>query len=163
MIRIERSAEGPGRAWAAEVLYAAQCAAQGWAPVLRGGRTKGHDIVACGRLIDVKTLAPMTTSELRSPDPDGIPYGVRCTYKFARHGHRLFNPNRTTHLGFVLMPQDLRIQTAIDAGAVVTSVPSAGVRIYRPAGVEDVNAVLDPLQFASKRYVYLPDDLLSCW
>lgn len=145
-MEIEHAAFGPVRSFIAEYVVAAWREAEGGAPTLFGGRRAGHDIRDDDMLIDAKVLVPTSPSERRTwPDHD---------WKFARDRHALFNPDKTTHIAFVSLPEDMAFELSDDGGRVSISTSYKGASIFL-VPVEELNGLLDPATGAAENWRYL--------
>ncbi|MFD5123639.1 hypothetical protein [Streptomyces sp. NPDC058385] len=143
---IENSAFGPIRAFMGEYVVAAWRETQGGRPVLFGGRKAGHDIIDQDMLIDAKVLVTTTASERRT--------WPGHNWKVARDRHAHFNPEKTTHVALVALPEDMAFELVDDGGRVSISTNYKEAAIYLIA-VEEFNDLLDPEAGAAERWRYL--------
>ena len=104
------------RALFAEYAVAAWREAQGGNPVLRGGRTRGYDVVDTDMLIDAKVLVALETPQ------DGCDWQLRRVY------HELFDPTKTTHIALVILPRDMGFDLSADGDRITGALRSAGPR-----------------------------------
>ncbi|MEV0408346.1 hypothetical protein [Actinoallomurus sp. NPDC050550] len=145
-MQIEDSAFSPIRSFLGEYVVAAWREAQGGSPVLFGGRRAGHDISDRDMLIDAKILVPTTPSELRTwPGHD---------WKVARDGHAHFNPEKTTHIALVALPEYMPFELVDDGGRVSISTIYKDAQIFLVA-VDEFNDLLDPVAATAEGWRYL--------
>ncbi|GAA4947329.1 hypothetical protein GCM10023205_04030 [Yinghuangia aomiensis] len=145
-MEIVNSAFGPVRAFMGEYIVAAWREAQGGRPVLVGGRKAGHDIIDQDMLIDAKVLVPTTVGERRRwPGHD---------WKVARDLHAHFNPEKTTHVALVALPEEMAFELVDDEGRVSISTNYKEAVIYL-IRVDDFNDLLAPEAGAAERWRYL--------
>ncbi|MFF1593086.1 MULTISPECIES: hypothetical protein [unclassified Streptomyces] len=145
---IEPSAFGPIRAVAAEHVVAHWLASQGDSPVLKGGRTRGHDIVNGDQLIDAKLLvAASNTDQKKYPG---------CTHKLRRDLWRAFDPARTTHLMFVEFPPDWIGMSSTSFTETVIRIRHEGIGLFL-FSVAEFNKVLASgrAEAEEKRWAYI--------
>lgn len=146
VVEIEDSAFGPIRSFIGEYVVAAWRQRQGGHPVFFGGRRAGHDISDHDMLIDAKVLVATKPSERRRwPGHD---------WKVARDRHALFNPEKTTHVALVLLPEDMTFELADDGGRVSISTVYKDAEIFL-VSVEEFNDSLDPVAAAEEGWRYL--------
>ncbi|MEV0399423.1 hypothetical protein [Actinoallomurus sp. NPDC050550] len=145
-MQIEGSAFNSLRSFIGEYAVTAWRHAQGGNPVLFGGRRAGHDISDQDMLIDAKVLVPTTPSERRTwPGHD---------WKVARDRHAPFNPEKTTHIALVALPEDMPFELVDDGGRVSISTAYKDAEIFLIA-VAEFNNLLDPVAGDTERWRYL--------
>jgi hypothetical protein len=102
-------------------------------PVLKRGRTRGHDIVNGDQLIDAKLLvAASNTEQKKYPG---------CTHKLCRDLWRAFDPARTTHLMFVEFPADCTGTSRASFTETVIRIRHEGIGLFL-FSVAEFNKVL---------------------
>ncbi|MFZ3562875.1 hypothetical protein ACOKM5_43870 [Streptomyces sp. BH097] len=120
--QIDQKVFGPVRAVAAEHVVARWLASQGGDPVLKGGRTKGHDIVDGDRLVDAKLLVALGPSQQKKYPG--------CTHQLYRARWRAFDPAYTTHLMLVEFPADWTGTSSGSFTETVIRIQHSGIRLY---------------------------------
>jgi hypothetical protein len=154
-VSIERSAFGPVKAVAAELVVAHWLSEEGGSPVLHGGRHKGHDIVNGDQLVDAKLLVPMSASE-KGQEPG-------CTRKLRRDLWAAFDPAVTTHVMLVEFPPDWSGYSTTSHTETTVTIRHENVRLYL-ADVADLNELLadgrDQAEDEEWAFIYLADTWL---
>ncbi|MFJ7098846.1 hypothetical protein ACIQWL_53655 [Streptomyces mirabilis] len=145
-MEIEATAFGPIRSFLGEYVVAAWREARGGSPILFGGRRAGHDIRDDDMLIDAKILVPTSPSERRTwPGHE---------WKVARDRHAHFNPDKTTHIALVVLPDDMAFELTDNDGRVSVSASCKNSEIFL-ISVASFNDLLDPEAGAEERWRYL--------